>query len=39
MTCGASQARRLGMQRVACVSTGNTSASMAAYAARPGSRR
>src|ERR1700722_12079297 len=33
MTCGASQARRLGMQRVACVSTGNTSASMAAYAA------
>jgi threonine synthase len=33
MTCGASQARRLGMRRVACVSTGNTSASMAAYAA------
>jgi threonine synthase len=36
MTCGASQARRLGMQRVACVSTGNTSASMAAYAAAAG---
>ncbi|MBK5292396.1 MAG: threonine synthase [Acidobacteriia bacterium] len=36
MTCGASQARRLGMQRVACVSTGNTSASMAAYAAAGG---
>src|SRR5579864_1409051 len=33
MTCGASQARRFGMRRVACVSTGNTSASMAAYAA------
>lgn len=33
MTCGASQAVRLGMTRVACVSTGNTSASMAAYAA------
>src|SRR6202043_3110346 len=32
MTCGAAQARRLGMRRVACVSTGNTSASMAAYA-------
>jgi threonine synthase len=36
MTCGAAQARRLGMQRVACVSTGNTSASMAAYAAAGG---
>jgi threonine synthase len=36
MTAGASQARRLGMQRVACVSTGNTSASMAAYAAAAG---
>ena len=36
MTCGASQARRLGMRRVACVSTGNTSASMAAYAAASG---
>ena len=36
MTAGASQARRLGMTRVACVSTGNTSASMAAYAASAG---
>ena len=36
MTCGASQAHRLGMRRVACVSTGNTSASMAAYAAAAG---
>ncbi|MBI1355391.1 MAG: threonine synthase [Acidobacteria bacterium] len=36
MTAGATQARRLGMQRVACVSTGNTSASMAAYAASAG---
>lgn len=36
MTCGASQAVRLGMQRVACVSTGNTSASMAAYASAAG---
>lgn len=36
MTAGATQARRLGMQRVACVSTGNTSASMAAYAAAAG---
>jgi threonine synthase len=36
MTCGATQARRLGMRRVACVSTGNTSASMAAYAAAAG---
>jgi threonine synthase len=33
MTCGVAQARKLGMHRVACVSTGNTSASMAAYAA------
>src|ERR1019366_1026908 len=32
MTCGASQAVRLGASLVACVSTGNTSASMAAYA-------
>ena len=30
MTCGVAQAVRLGMRRVACVSTGNTSASMAA---------
>jgi threonine synthase len=36
MTCGASQALRLGMTRVACVSTGNTSASMAAYASAAG---
>ncbi len=36
MTCGVAQARRLGMRRVACVSTGNTSASMAAYAALAG---
>ncbi|MCH7528967.1 MAG: threonine synthase, partial [Candidatus Marinimicrobia bacterium] len=33
MTAGVAQARSLGMKRVACVSTGNTSASMAAYAA------
>lgn len=32
MTCGVAQARRLQMKRVACASTGNTSASMAAYA-------
>ena len=36
MTCGASQAVRLGMNRVACVSTGNTSASMAAYSSAAG---
>jgi threonine synthase len=36
MTCGAAQAKRLGMTRVACVSTGNTSASMAAYASAAG---
>jgi threonine synthase len=36
MTCGVAQARRLGRRRVACVSTGNTSASMAAYAAAGG---
>ncbi len=33
MTAGVTQGRMLGMRRVACVSTGNTSASMAAYAA------
>lgn len=33
MTTGVTQARVLGMKRVACASTGNTSASMAAYAA------
>src|SRR5581483_2835951 len=36
MTCGVAQAIQLGMQRVACVSTGNTSASMAAYASAAG---
>jgi len=36
MTCGVAQARALRMRRVACVSTGNTSASMAAYAAAAG---
>jgi threonine synthase len=36
MTCGVSQAVRLGKHRVACVSTGNTSASMAAYASKAG---
>lgn len=36
MTYGVAQARKLGMKRVACVSTGNTSASMAAYAAAAG---
>jgi threonine synthase len=36
MTCGTAQAVRLGVRRVACVSTGNTSASMAAYASAAG---
>ncbi len=36
MTAGISVARHLGMQKVACASTGNTSASMASYAARCG---
>jgi len=36
MTCGVAQAKRLGVKRVACVSTGNTSASMAAYASAAG---
>jgi threonine synthase len=36
MTCGVAQALRLGLKRVACVSTGNTSASMAAYASAAG---
>src|SRR5947209_12106808 len=36
MTAGVAQARRLGVTRVACVSTGNTSASMAAYASAGG---
>ncbi len=34
MTVGVSQARRLGARAVACASTGNTSASLAAYAAQ-----
>lgn len=34
MTGGVTQANVLGMKRVACASTGNTSASMASYAAR-----
>jgi threonine synthase len=36
MTTGITQAKRLGAAAVACASTGNTSASMAAYAARAG---
>lgn len=36
MTGGLTQARVLGMKRVACASTGNTSASLAAYAAWSG---
>jgi threonine synthase len=36
MTTGITQAKRLGANSVACASTGNTSASMAAYAARAG---
>ncbi|MDQ6677603.1 MAG: threonine synthase [Acidobacteriota bacterium] len=36
MTCGVAQAVALNRRRVACVSTGNTSASMAAYAAAAG---
>ena len=36
MTTGVTQAAKLGTQSVACASTGNTSASMAAYAARAG---
>lgn len=36
MTVGLSQARMLGMKRVACASTGNTSASLAAYASSAG---
>ena len=36
MTAGVTQAARLGAKVVACASTGNTSASMAAYAARAG---
>ena len=36
MTCGISAAKMLGCQKVACASTGNTSASLAAYAALAG---
>ncbi|MDD5541852.1 MAG: threonine synthase [Acidobacteriia bacterium] len=36
MTTAISQAKALGMQTVLCASTGNTAASMAAYAARAG---
>lgn len=38
MTSGVSTAKRLGMATVACASTGNTSASMASYAAIAGMR-
>src|SRR5262245_33113392 len=38
MTTGVTQAAALGCSAVACASTGNTSASMAAYAARAGMR-
>jgi threonine synthase len=36
MTCGVTAARLMGARRVACASTGNTSASMASYAAAAG---
>jgi threonine synthase len=36
MTVGVTQARRLGARAVACASTGNTSASLASYAAHAG---
>jgi threonine synthase len=36
MTCGVTRARMLGKRLVGCVSTGNTSASMAAYASYAG---
>jgi threonine synthase len=36
MTGGVTQARILGMERVACASTGNTSAALASYAAQAG---
>ncbi len=38
MTVGVTKARELGAEVVACASTGNTSASLAAYAARAGIR-
>ncbi len=36
MTVGVAVARRLGVERLACASTGNTSAALAAYGARDG---
>lgn len=36
MTVGVTQAKRIGARAVACASTGNTSASLASYAARAG---
>ena len=36
MTVGVTQARRIGARAIACASTGNTSASLAAYAAQAG---
>ena len=36
MTVAVTQAKKLGMRRVVCASTGNTAASLAAYAARAG---
>ena len=36
MTVGVTQARRIGARAVACASTGNTSASLASYAAHAG---
>ncbi|HEV8356382.1 MAG TPA: threonine synthase [Gemmatimonadales bacterium] len=36
MTVGITQAKRIGVRAVACASTGNTSASLAAYAAQAG---
>src|SRR5215211_5719660 len=38
MTVGVTQARRIGARAVACASTGNTSASLASYAAHAGMR-
>ncbi len=38
MTAAVSAAKKLGMNRLACASTGNTSSSLAAYAARAGAQ-
>ena len=38
MTAAVSAAKKLGMHRLACASTGNTSSSLAAYAARAGAQ-